>query len=124
MNLLLVAGFGAAGACARYGVDRLFANNVDSDFPWGTLAVNVSGSFLLGILVALTTERLGVSEEWRIALGVGFLGSFTTFSTYAYDSIRLAEDSSATLALLNVFGMVALGLLAAGAGLLAGRAIA
>lgn len=123
-SYLLIACFGAAGAVSRYAVDNwLGGDGVGTDFPWGTLAVNVVGAFALGILIAITTERLLVDENWRIALGVGFLGSFTTFSAYAVESVRLAEDSAWLLSLANVFGMVALGLAAAIAGLALGRAI-
>lgn len=123
LNIALIACFGAAGALSRYGVDSLFANTTSSEFPWSTLTVNVVGSFLLGVLVAVTTERLLLDENWRLALGVGFLSSFTTFSTYTYDTVRLAEDSAWALALANVFGMLALGIVAAIAGLLVGRAV-
>lgn len=120
---LLIAGFGAAGAVCRYAVDRWVSDVSGGQFPWGTLTVNVVGAFLLGVLVALATERLLVDENWRIALGIGFLGSFTTFSTFAYESVRLAEDSAWLLTAANVFGMIALGLTAAIAGLAVGRTI-
>ncbi len=120
---LLIAGFGAAGAVCRYTVDRWVSDVSAGQFPWGTLTVNVVGAFLLGVLVAITTERLVLDENWRIALGIGFLGSFTTFSTFAYESIRLAEDSAWLLTMANVFGMIALGLTAALAGLALGRTI-
>lgn len=120
---LLIAGFGAAGAVCRYAVDRWVSDVSAGQFPWGTLTVNVVGAFLLGVLVAITTERLVLDENWRIALGIGFLGSFTTFSTFAYESIRLAEDSAWLLTMANVFGMIALGLTAALAGLALGRTI-
>jgi CrcB protein len=87
------------------------------------LVVNVIGAFLLGVVIAATTERLLLDENWRIGLGIGFLGSFTTFSTYAYESVRLAEDSAWLLAFANVFGMIAIGLSAAILGLAVGRAL-
>lgn len=124
MNLLLIAAFGALGALARHGVDRSVGGGTGADFPWATLTVNVAGALALGILIALTTERAGVPEAWRLALGVGFLSSFTTFSTYAYDTIRLAEHGSPGLAVLNVVALTSLGLLAAIAGLAVGRALA
>lgn len=119
----LIAGFGAAGAVSRYAVDSWMSNLTGGQFPWGTLTVNVFGAFALGVLVAVTTERLVLDQNWRIGLGVGFLGSFTTFSTYAYESVRLAEDSAWLMTMANVFGMVALGLLAALVGLAIGREI-
>ncbi len=124
MNVLLVAVFGAAGAVSRYAVDSVFINaGAVGRFPWDTFAVNVVGSFALGVLVALTTERMVLDDSWRIALGIGFLSSFTTFSTYTVDSIRLAEDSQVMLAFANVFGMLAVGLLFALAGLAVGRTL-
>jgi CrcB protein len=119
----LIAGFGAAGAVSRYAVDSWMSNLTGGQFPWGTLTVNVVGAFALGVLVAVTTERLLLAQNWRIGLGVGFLGSFTTFSTYAYESVRLAEDSAWLMTMANVFGMIALGLLAAFVGLAIGREI-
>jgi fluoride exporter len=74
-------------------------------------------------VVAITTERLLPHPNWRVALGIGYLGSFTTFSTYTYESVKLAEDGALTLALLNSAGMLALGLLAAAAGLALGRTL-
>ena len=123
LKIVLIAGFGAAGALSRYGIDSWVASAGRGEFPWSTLIVNVAGSFLLGVLVAVTTERMLLEDHWRVALGIGFLSSFTTFSTYTYETIRLAEDSAWALALANVFGMVALGLIAALAGLLVGRAV-
>ncbi len=123
MTYALIAIFGAAGAVSRYWVDGRISDLTHGQFPWGTFAINVIGAFALGILVALTTERLLLSPNWRIALGIGFLGSFTTFSTYAYESVKLAEDGAVGLALVNSVGMVALGLLAAALGLALGRTL-
>jgi CrcB protein len=120
---LLIAVFGALGAMSRYAVDGWVSNTTRGQFPWGTLAVNVAGSFALGIVVELTTSRLLPHPNWRIALGIGFLGAFTTFSTFTYESVRLVEDSAYALALFNVVAMTTLGLTAAAAGLLLGRAI-
>jgi fluoride exporter len=123
MNYLLIAVFGAAGAVSRYAVDGWVSDAARGQFPWGTFTVNVVGAFALGVVVALTTERLLLGSDWRVALGIGFLGSFTTFSTFAYESVRLAEDGAVGLALLNCVGMVALGLLAATLGLAVGRTV-
>jgi fluoride exporter len=120
---LLVAVLGAAGATARYAVDGWVSDATHGQFPWGTLVINVAGAFALGLLVALTTERLLPHPNWRVALGIGFLGSFTTFSTYTYETVRLAEDGALHLAFANAVGMVVLGLAAAVAGLAVGRAL-
>ncbi len=123
MTYALVAVFGAAGAISRYALDGWISDMTHGQFPWGTFVINLLGAFALGIVVALTTERLLLSPNWRVALGIGFLGSFTTFSTYAYESVKLAEDGAVGLALVNSVGMVALGLLAAVLGLALGRTL-
>jgi len=123
MTYLLIAIFGAAGAVARYALDGWVSDMARGQFPWGTLTVNVLGCFALGALVALTTERLVSDPGWRTAIGIGFLGAFTTFSTYAYETLKLAEDGGVWLALANGFGMLVLGLAAALAGLAVGRTV-
>lgn len=120
---LLVAAFGALGAVSRYAVDGWVSDTARGQFPWGTLVINVAGSFALGVLVELTTSRLLPHPNWRVALGIGFLGAFTTFSTFTYETVRLAEDSAYTLALVNIAAMTFLGLVAAAAGLLVGRTL-
>lgn len=123
MNYALVGIFGAAGAISRYALDGWVSDMTHGQFPWGTFVVNLLGAFALGIVVALTTERLLLSPDWRVALGIGFLGAFTTFSTYTYETVKLAEDGAIGLALLNSVGMLALGLIAATLGLALGRAL-
>jgi CrcB protein len=123
VTYLLIAVFGAAGAVSRYWLDGRVSELVHGQFPWGTFVVNILGAFALGLLVALTTERLLPHPHWRVALGIGFLGSFTTFSTYTYESVKLAEDGAMGLALLDSVGMLAVGLLAAFTGLALGRTL-
>jgi CrcB protein len=119
----LVAIFGAAGAVSRYALDGWVSDLTHGQFPWGTFVVNLLGAFALGVVVALTTERLILSADWRVALGIGYLGAFTTFSTYTYETVKLAEDGAIGLALLNSVGMLALGLIAATLGLALGRTL-
>jgi CrcB protein len=119
----LVAIFGAAGAVSRYALDGWVSDLTHGQFPWGTFVVNLLGAFALGIVVALTTERLILSSDWRVALGIGYLGAFTTFSTYSYETVKLAEDGAMGLALFNSVGMLALGLIAAVLGLAVGRTL-
>ena len=123
MTYALVAIFGAAGAVSRYALDGWVSDLTHGQFPWGTFVVNLLGAFALGIVVALTTERLVLSADWRVALGIGYLGAFTTFSTYTYETVKLAEDGAIGLALLNSVGMLALGLIAATLGLALGRTL-
>jgi CrcB protein len=122
-QVLAIAGGGALGALGRYwmsgGVYRLLGR----DFPWGTLTVNVVGSFLMGLLVVLFLERLAVEPEWRAAVLVGFLGAFTTFSTFSIETLTLIEEGFTAKALLNVAASVLACVLACWAGVLLGRSL-
>lgn len=114
LNRYLLIAIGAAlGANARYLVAVWAANRLGVDFPYGTLLANVSGSFVLGFLLSLATERLSLSPEMRLLLAVGFLGSFTTFSSYAVESMNLWRDAGLWRSLLNVAGNNLVGLFAA-----------
>ena len=122
-TVLAVAIAGAAGALARYGLDGLISRRAPTSFPWGTFAINVSGSFLLGLLFVVMTERFRPDPWLRSAVTIGFLGAYTTFSTLSLETYRLAEDGAYGLALANVLGSVATGLAALYAGVVLGRAI-
>jgi CrcB protein len=92
-------------------------------FPWGTFTVNVSGSFLLGLVFTLLAERLTVAPWVRAAVAIGFLGAYTTFSTLSLERYRLLEARSYLLAGVNVLGSAAAGLLALYGGVVLGRAL-
>ena len=124
MPIILVALGGAAGAAARYLVDGFIAERSPGPFPLSTLVINLSGSFVLGLLFALATERNVVPADIRAPVMIGFLGAYTTFSTFVLESWRLVEDGAMGLALLNVAGSCVLGLVAVAAGLVIGRTIA
>ncbi|HET8567597.1 MAG TPA: fluoride efflux transporter CrcB [Candidatus Limnocylindria bacterium] len=123
MTLLLIGVGGFFGAIARYLVDGWVSEAVRGSFPWGTLVVNASGSLLLGLLFALAVERASLPADLRGPLGIGFLGAYTTFSTYMLESLRLVEDGALAFGVVNVLGSVAVGLVAMGAGLAIGRAL-
>ena len=106
----------------RYALDGWAGERTGGGFPWGTLAVTVLEAFAVGVIIALTVERLAVDPAWRVALGIGFLGAFTTLSAFAYEGVRLVEDGASGRAILYIAGMPVLGLGAAAAGLAAGRA--
>jgi CrcB protein len=107
-QLLAVAAGGAAGAVMRWLMASGIQRMAGSAFPWGTLVVNALGSFLLGFLFVWLIERSSASELMRLALTVGFLGAFTTFSTYSLESIRLLQEGAFTLAFGNIVGQVVL----------------
>jgi len=110
MNRFLAISLGAiAGANARYWLGSWLDRAAPTGLPMGTFVVNVTGSLFLGFFVVLSTERLAVSPEWRLSIAVGFLGSYTTFSTFSVETWRLAADGSWPLALLNVLTTVAVG---------------
>jgi CrcB protein len=116
---LWIAAGGAVGTLARFGLSGLIN---DYSHPWGTVTVNVVGSLALGILAGLW--GVGHVGDQQLALTVGLLGGFTTFSTFALDTLRLWEEGQGALALVNVVVSVVFGLAAAIGGLAIGRAVA
>ena len=122
MIWILVAAGGAAGAVLRYGVNRLAAHYLGADTVMGTLAVNVAGSFALGFLATMFIERSGLPVELRVMATVGLLGGFTTFSTLAYDGVRLLDGGEYWRAGVSMAANVVIGLAAAWLGVLAARA--
>jgi CrcB protein len=107
--VVFVALGGACGALARYGAGRLVAQVVESPFPWGTWTVNLIGCLLIGMTVPLFGQLSG-ADRARFFLVVGFLGSFTTFSTYSLDTMALWGNGHGLLGLLNAVGSLACGL--------------
>ncbi len=123
LQILAIAGGGAVGAVARFLVSTGVYRLLGRDFPWGTLAVNVIGSFGMGLLFVLLLERSLMAPEYRTAILVGFLGSFTTFSTFSLETLTLVEQGEALRAMLNVAISVMLCLVACWAGIVAARAL-
>lgn len=121
IQILSVAAGGAAGALMRYGMVSTAQAWLGRDFPYGTLAVNVLGSLLIGGLYVWLVERMALGEVWRLALIVGVLGSFTTFSSFSMETLQLLEKGAAGAALLNILLNVILCLLACWSGLLLAR---
>ncbi len=122
-NLLAVGLGGFIGAIARYGLGEFVHSRLSGRFPWGTLTVNVLGCLLIGFLLARVAHREDVSETTRLFLGVGILGSLTTFSTFGYETIDLYRQGSTVAALGNIGLNVVVGLLAVMAGLTLARSI-
>jgi CrcB protein len=116
MTLALVMVAAAVGAPLRYVVDQAVQHRWPGAFPTGTLTVNLSGSFLLGLLTGLAAHH-GFDPQAVTVLGTGLLGAYTTFSTFSYETVRLLEDGAVAEAALTVAGSLALGLAAAAAGL-------
>jgi CrcB protein len=123
MPLVLIGVGGFAGAISRYLVDGFVSDRTGGSFPWGTLAVNATGSFVLGLLFAMTTERAILPADVRGPVMIGFIGAYTTFSTYMLESWGLIETGSYGAAIANLGGSLVIGLAAVAAGLVIGRAI-
>lgn len=116
-QILLVAAGGAVGSVCRYLVGVGLLRLAGSAFPWGTLAVNLVGSFGIGVLAELIVARFGASPEMRLLLITGFLGGFTTFSAFALDAVSLFERGAAVSSLVYVGASVGLSLVATVAGI-------
>ena len=111
------------GANLRYFVSRLAAKLMTADFPYGTLIINILGSFIVGLFVIWTTERVLLDPRWRLLVVVGFCGSFTTFSSYAFETMSFFEGGQWGLMLVNIFSNNLLCLGAALAGMAVARAL-
>lgn len=109
-ELIIVGTGGFIGAVARYWISGWVYRWTGPGFPWGTLAVNVVGCFLIGALMAVAESRLAVTPETRLFLGIGVLGSLTTFSTVSFETFELLRRSAHLAALLNAAGSLVLGL--------------
>jgi fluoride exporter len=116
MLVLGLAVAGAIGAPARYLLDRSIQNRVTSGFPFGTFMINVSGSFVLGLLTGFALYH-GFPSTPKIILGTGLCGAYTTFSTFTYETVALAESGALGTALRNAVATLVVPCLAAGAGL-------
>jgi fluoride exporter len=125
MRTVMAVGLaGFIGAIARYGVDGIIVQKSGGSFPWGTFLINISGSFVLGLLFAVLVEgRVAVAPWIRTASTVGLVGAYTTFSTLTLETFRLVEDGSYFLAGANAVGSLTLGLVAVYLGVVVGRMV-
>ncbi len=123
LQLIAIAAGGALGSLARYGMSSAVYAWLGRGFPWGTLAVNLLGSFLMGLLFVLLIERLSWAPEWRGAILIGFLGAFTTFSTFSIETLNLLEEGAMLAAFLNMVLSVWLCVLVCWAGVILGRSL-
>lgn len=123
MKILFVLLGGSLGALCRYGVSLASVRLYGESFPWGTLAVNLVGCFLIGLAFALGVERNVISPSFRLFFVTGFLGALTTFSTYALESINFSRDGQAMTTVLNLLANNVGGLLLVIGGLWVGKSI-
>lgn len=123
-EMLLITLGAALGANTRYWLSNWFAARFGPAFPWGTLVINLSGSLLIGLTLTLLSQRLVADPAYRLVLVTGFLGAYTTFSTFSYDTVALLQRGDPWPALANIAAHTGLGLLATFAGVLIGRWLA
>ncbi len=120
-RFLLISVGAILGANARYWVGDWVAQRYGAAFPYGTLLINLTGSLVIGLFLTLTTERFLVDPRWRTVVAIGFVGAYTTFSTYTYESVTLMLAGQWVLGLVNLFGSAILGALAVTGGIALGR---
>jgi CrcB protein len=121
MKYLLILLGGGAGSLARYLAGSAIMTRFAPRFPLGTMAINISGSFLIGLTVTLLTERFQPHENWRLALVVGFLGGYTTFSSFEWETYSAIREGAFWIGLCNVLGSVLFGYFAVWLGALIAR---
>jgi fluoride exporter len=117
VQILLIAVFGAIGTLARYGLQGLVQIKMGSTFPYGTLVINLTGCFFLGLIGQITLNRVIVPAEWRMAIAVGFFGGYTTFSSFGWETAKMFEAGEWLRASSYVAASVVLGLLLSVAGI-------
>jgi CrcB protein len=119
----MIAVGGALGALARYQVAAMIQARIPAGFPWGTFVVNISGCLIMGIAATLLTDRLVVNPNWRFLIPIGFIGAYTTFSTFEYETFRAVSDGAWLVGGLNVLASVVVGYAALWLGVVLSRAI-
>jgi CrcB protein len=117
LRLTLIAIFGAVGTLLRYGIQGLVQVGTGGTFPWGTLLINLTGCFLLGLIGQITLNRMMISPDWRVAITVGFFGGYTTFSSFGWETAKMLEGGEWLPATGYVAASVVIGLLLSVAGI-------
>ena len=113
----MIAVFGAVGTLARYGLQGVVQLRVPGVFPYGTLLVNLSGCFFLGLVGQFALNRMAISPDWRVAITVGFFGGYTTFSSFGWETAKMLEDGEWLRASAYIGASVIFGLLLSVAGI-------
>jgi CrcB protein len=115
--ILVISLGGILGANTRYFVSLYVAERLGTVFPYGTFLINVTGSLIIGFFLTLITERYSVDPLWRLFFATGFLGAYTTFSSYTFEAAQLIRDGSYVPALVYLFGSVLAGMVGVFAGI-------
>jgi CrcB protein len=119
LPFLAVSVGGILGANTRYIVSLYIAERLGTAFPYGTLLINVTGSLIIGFFLTFATERLSLDPIWRLFFATGFLGAYTTFSSYTFEAAQLVRDGAYGLAFVYLFGSVLAGMVGVFAGIIA-----
>jgi CrcB protein len=117
LRILLIAIFGAVGTLTRYGLQGIVQIRAGGAFPYGTLLINLTGCFLLGLIGQFTLNRMLISPDWRMAITVGFFGGYTTFSSFGWETAKMLEDGEWLRATTYVVASVFVGLFLSVAGI-------
>jgi fluoride exporter len=123
MKYAMVGLGGAIGSMLRFWVSSFLGERIGGRFPYGTFAVNITGSFLIGFIVTLLASRADWDPHWRYLIPIGFIGGYTTFSAFEYETLRSVQDGKVLVACLNVILSVTLGFAAVWLGTVAGRSL-
>jgi fluoride exporter len=114
---------GFVGSIARFWLAVYVGQRMGTRFPYGTFLINVSGSFLIGLVMTILTEKTHLSPTYRYLIPIGFIGGYTTFSTFEYETLRAIQDGQFTIGLLNIVLSVLVGFLMVWTGAMVGKAI-
>jgi fluoride exporter len=112
---------GFIGAIARFWLGAYISNRLGTRFPYGTFVINITGSFLIGLTITLLAERTHWNPNWRYLIPIGFIGAYTTFSTFEYETMRSIQDGEFVIAFLNVSLSLVVGFLSVWGGMVTGR---
>jgi CrcB protein len=123
LKYLMVGIGGCLGSILRFWLGSYIGNKMGTRFPYGTFVINITGSFLIGLVFALLTVKTEWSPNWRYLIPIGFIGGYTTFSSFEFETLRTMQDGQIGLGLLYVAASVVVGFVAVWGGMIAGRAM-